>query len=207
MADKTISDLTQAESIGSEDLFVLEQGGEAKKLKGARLVKYAQDTVGEQVTAATEAAESAETAKTGAESAQTQAQAARDAILNMLVEAITLESGASATVEKSLVDAVYKLTFGLPRGEKGEKGSSVVVSVTLSASGWAADTKTQTVSVSGVTASSNGSLRIAQSATDDQFSTWGAAQPRVTAQSDGSITVKLAGTVPTIDIPVEVLIV
>ena len=40
MADKTISDLTQAESIGSEDLFVLEQGGEAKKLKGSQLIDY-----------------------------------------------------------------------------------------------------------------------------------------------------------------------
>ncbi len=122
MADKTIGDLTQAESIGSEDLFVLQQNGEAKKLKGARLVKYAQDSVGEQVTAATEAAESAETAKTGAESAQTQAQAARDAILNMIVEAITLEQGSPATVEKSIVDSVYKLTFGLPSGKKGDKG-------------------------------------------------------------------------------------
>ena len=124
MADKTIGDLTQAESIGGEDLFVLEQGGEAKKLKGARLVKYAQDTVSAQVTAATEAAESAETAKTGAESAQTQAQAARDAILNMLVEAITLEQGSPATVEKSLVGSVYKLTFGLPSGKKGDPGAT-----------------------------------------------------------------------------------
>ena len=40
MADKTIGDLTQAESIGSEDLFVLEQGGEAKKLKGEQLMDY-----------------------------------------------------------------------------------------------------------------------------------------------------------------------
>ena len=124
MADKTIGDLTQAESIGSEDLFVLEQGGEAKKLRVARLVKYAQDSVSAQVTVATEAAESAETSKTGAESAQTQAQAARDAILNMLVEAITLEQGSPATVEKSLVDSVYKLTFGLPKGEKGAKGDT-----------------------------------------------------------------------------------
>ena len=124
MADKTIGDLTQAESIGNDDLFVLEQGGEAKKLKGARLVKYAQDSVGAQVTVATEAAESAETAKTGAESAQTQAQAARDAILNMLVEAITLEQGSPATVEKSVVGSVYKLTFGLPSGKKGDPGAT-----------------------------------------------------------------------------------
>ena len=40
MADKTIGDLTQAESIGSEDLFVLEQNSEAKKLKGATLLDY-----------------------------------------------------------------------------------------------------------------------------------------------------------------------
>ena len=40
MAEKTISDLTQAESIGSEDLFVLEQNGEAKKLKGYQLIDY-----------------------------------------------------------------------------------------------------------------------------------------------------------------------
>ena len=124
MADKTIGDLTQAESIGSEDLFVLEQNSEAKKLKGSQLVKYAQDAVGAQVTAATQSAENAAAAKTGAESAQTQAQAARDAILNMLVEAITLESGLPATVDKSIVDSVYKLTFGLPKGEKGAKGDT-----------------------------------------------------------------------------------
>ena len=40
MADKTIGDLTQAESIGSEDLFILEQGGEAKKLQGSQLIDY-----------------------------------------------------------------------------------------------------------------------------------------------------------------------
>ena len=86
-------------------------------------------------------------------------------------------------------------------------GKSTGVSVTLSASGWNADAKTQNVNVAGVTATANGSMRIAQSATDEQFAAWGAAQPRVTAQADGSITVKLAGTVPTMDIPVEVLIV
>lgn len=84
---------------------------------------------------------------------------------------------------------------------------SVGVTATLRASSWDANAKTQTVSVSGVTASSNGALRIAQSATDEQFTAWGAAQPRVTAQAAGTLTVKATGTVPTIDIPVEVLIV
>ena len=40
MADKTINDLTQALQITKEDLFVLEQSGEAKKLKGATLLDF-----------------------------------------------------------------------------------------------------------------------------------------------------------------------
>ena len=100
-----------------------------------------------------------------------------------------------------------------PRNEEfakragGEIASSSSVLVTLSASGWDSGTKTQTVSVAGLAVTANGSLRIAQSATDEQFTALGAAQPRVTAQSNDSITVTLSGTVPTIDIPVEVLIV
>ena len=40
MADKAISDLTQALQITNEDLFVLQQGGTAKKLKGATLLDF-----------------------------------------------------------------------------------------------------------------------------------------------------------------------
>lgn len=40
MPDKAITDLTQALQIANEDLFVLEQGGEAKKLKGATLLDF-----------------------------------------------------------------------------------------------------------------------------------------------------------------------
>ena len=96
-------------------------------------------------------------------------------------------------------------TFQVYNGKDGS--GSLGVTATLIASGWDADAKTQTVIVAGVTATANGSLRIAQSATDEQFAAWGAAQPRVTAQAAGTLTVKVAGTVPTIDIPVEVLIV
>ena len=86
---------------------------------------------------------------------------------------------------------------------------SKTVPATLLASNWRGTSApcTYILAVTGVTASSNGSLRIAQSATDEQFTAWGAAQPRVTAQADETLTVKATGTVPTIDIPVEVLIV
>ena len=86
---------------------------------------------------------------------------------------------------------------------------SKTVPATLFASNWtgASAPYTYTLAITDVTASSNGSLRIAQSAADEQFAAWGAAQLRVTAQVAGTLTVKATGTVPTIDIPVEVLIV
>ena len=40
VSDKAISDLIQATQITNEDLFVLEQSGEAKKLKGATLLDF-----------------------------------------------------------------------------------------------------------------------------------------------------------------------
>ena len=78
------------------------------------------------------------------------------------------------------------------------------ITATLTAAGWSDNA--QTLTVSGVTATSNGLLRIAQTATTEQFTAWGAALPRITAQAAGSITVTIAGTVPTVDIPVEVII-
>ena len=101
-------------------------------------------------------------------------------------------------VTPKAVNNVYKLVQ-----DKADK--SVSAAATLTAAGWSDGV--QTLAVSGVTATANGSLRIAQSATDEQFAAWGAAQPRVTAQAPGSLTVKAVGTVPTINIPVEVVIV
>lgn len=76
----------------------------------------------QKATQATQSAEDAASAKSAAETAKTDAQAARDAIVNMIVEAVTLETGTPATVSKSLVDNVYKLVFGLPRGGTGAPG-------------------------------------------------------------------------------------
>jgi|GEM_PF-1196958 hypothetical protein len=77
---------------------------------------------GQKATQAAQSAEDAASAKSAAETAKTDAQAARDAIVNMNVEAVTLETGKPAMVSKSLVDNVYKLAFGLPRGETGATG-------------------------------------------------------------------------------------
>ena len=77
---------------------------------------------GQKATQAAQSAEDAASAKSAAETAKTDAQAARDAIVNMIVEAVTLETGKPATVSKSLVDNVYKLVCGLPKGETGAPG-------------------------------------------------------------------------------------
>ena len=79
-------------------------------------------SAGQKATQAAQSAEDAASAKSAAETAKTDAQAARDAIVNMIVEAVTLETGTPATVSKSLVDNVYKLVFGLPRGGTGAPG-------------------------------------------------------------------------------------
>lgn len=86
------------------------------------------------------------------------------------------------------------------------QGAIKTTTATLSMTEWsgAAAPYTQAITVDGVTTSSIGGLRIAQTATDEQFEAWGAAQPRITAQGANSITVSIMGDVPAVNIPVEV---
>lgn len=74
---------------------------------------------------AAQSAEDAASAKSAAETAKTDAQAARDSIVNMIVEAVTLASGSDATVSKSVVDNVFKLVFGIPRGNPGADAPTI----------------------------------------------------------------------------------
>ena len=117
--------------------------------------------------------------------------------ITYLVDSYERTDTDKAVTPKAL-NSVYKLVE-----DKADK--SVSKAATLTAAGWSDGV--QSLAVSGVTATANGSLRIAQSATDEQFAAWGAAQPRVTAQAAGSLTVKAAGAVPAVDIPVEVVMV
>ena len=78
---------------------------------------------------------------------------------------------------------------------------AVDIAATLTAADWAS--QQQTITDAAILATSPGDLRIAQSATDAEFEAWGKALPRVVAQAAGSITIRAAGTVPTINIPVS----
>ena len=78
---------------------------------------------------------------------------------------------------------------------------SVGVSVTLTASGWNANTKTQTVSVSGVTATGN----LIITAAPDSYMAYAKAGVRCTAQGEGTLTFSCE-TVPTEDVAANALL-
>lgn len=82
-------------------------------------------SAGQKASQAAQSAEDAASAKSAAETAKTDAQAARDSIVNMIVEAVTLASGSDATVSKSVVDNVFKLAFGIPRGNPGADAPTI----------------------------------------------------------------------------------
>lgn len=79
------------------------------------------------------------------------------------------------------------------------------VPATLELENWSGDGPyTYSLTVPGVTAVSDGDIRIAQSATNEQWMAWGEAQIRVTGQAANTLTLTATGEAPTIDIPVEV---
>ena len=80
-------------------------------------------------------------------------------------------------------------------------GPSVGVTATLTAAGWDADAKTQTVSVAGVTATANCII----TAAPDSYMAYAEAGIRCTAQGAGTLTFACE-TVPTEDVAANVLI-
>lgn len=81
----------------------------------------------------------------------------------------------------------------------------VVLTGTLLASGWTGGV--QTVTVSGMSDGSKGSIGLPGSATKAQREMARAAQLALTAQAANSVTITADGTVPTINIPFSILVV
>ena len=112
-----------------------------------------------------------------------------------------LESGStmvtSQLTENSNTIATTAFVHGLVDGLKS-KG----VSVTLPASGWNSSAKTQTVSVSGVTATANCII----TAAPDSYMAYAKAGVRCMAQGTGTLTFACE-TVPTADVAANVLII
>lgn len=82
----------------------------------------------------------------------------------------------------------------------------VETTATLDASAWEGSIApfSQTVNVDGMTAETQGTVYVSESATDEQFSSAAYAILRKTAQGANSITIKAYGEKPTVDIPLTV---
>lgn len=91
--------------------------------------------------------------------------------------------------------------------EKARKSS--FIDATLSKDGWIGDAApyTQALSVSGLSASSNGSINITNGATELERAAARSAMLSIARQSDGQLTIVADGDKPGIDLPVTVIIV
>lgn len=112
MADKNIGMLPQVPQLDDESLMVVEQQGTAMKMTGRQFKDFGKTGLQE------EFQDYVDEARQAAE----EAAGAVKAVTDMTVSAGTLESGESATVRKTMQNGVYHLSFGLPRGERGEPG-------------------------------------------------------------------------------------
>ena len=131
MADKAITDLTQALQITNEDQFVLEQGGEAKRLNGETLLKFVTLSV-VSVTVTTLPAGSSATAtydkSTGTlalgipqgSKGDTGATGATGPTNVLTIGSVTSGKVASATITGEAPNQVLNLV--LEKGEQGEQG-------------------------------------------------------------------------------------
>lgn len=131
MANKAINELPVSSGLDDNALLPVWQNGQTQSIKGQLVRQFAETATEEAVERAEQAAQTAEESveQIGDSVQQTEqnaqeAQAARDAIVNMTVQAQTLASGQPATVTKTLVEGIVNLLFGLPRGEQGIQGDT-----------------------------------------------------------------------------------
>lgn len=83
-------------------------------------------------------------------------------------------------------------------------GSAVPVYATLLASGWSNDQ--QTVAIAGMTSDTNGFAGITQDISDAQMESVKSAELYVCDQGTGTLTIAAFGDVPTLDIPIVVIL-
>ena len=93
---------------------------------------------------------------------------------------------------------------GVTAAQVGARKQVPAVTVTLSSSGWTSGQ--QTVAVSGLGAVQDGFAQIAQSATDAQRTAARDAVLSITGQTANQLTISADGEIPTVDIPITVVL-
>lgn len=126
MADKTIGDLPQAESISDTDLFVLQQSGVAKKLLGSLLKAFVTVNV---------VSVSVETLPAGSQASSVYNEATKTLVLKIPAGATgpagpantlqvgTVTTGTVASAEITGTAPNQTLNLVLQRGDKGDPGA------------------------------------------------------------------------------------
>lgn len=82
--------------------------------------------------------------------------------------------------------------------------NSIPVECTLSKDAW--NSKKQTITVDGLFADSNGYVGLSPNASDEAFEAATRAAMRITKQEDNTLTISCGGEIPTIDIPIIIII-
>lgn len=100
----------------------------------------------------------------------------------------------SGTAQNAVLD------FTIPRAKSEE------LTISLTSSGWDSSAKTQAVTIQGMDADAIVIISIPDTATSDQISAIYAANLTTPTQAENSITFKCNGTVPSIDIPIQVIV-
>lgn len=116
---------------------------------------------------------------------------------------IIIVDTASGGVRKKVGDGVKKYSQ-LPFDDESTLSTvaSKSVNATLTADGWIDNT--QALAVTGLGAAQNGTIGLSSGATDEQIDAARNAGLFISAQSEGSLTIKAKDTVPGIDIPITV---
>lgn len=123
---------------------------------------------------------------------------------------IVIVDTASGSVRKKVGDGTKRFSQ-LPFDDEEVLSSisdksdpSTSINATLTANGWS--NGSQTLSVTGLSATQNGQIGLAQTATEAQISAAKDAMLSVSAQAQGTITIKANGGAPTCDIPVTIIL-
>ena len=86
----------------------------------------------------------------------------------------------------------------------GKCDASEAINATLTSAGWA--NGQQTIAVSGLGATQNGVIGLAQSITDEQLTAAAEGELYICGQAAGSVTIAASGTIPACDIPVVIIL-
>lgn len=130
MPDRTIGSLPVLSNVTDNTKIPVEEAAVAYQTNGQQWTRYLHAAVAGDLAAAAQSADRADTNATraannatAAANSASQAVAARQAIENLGVAATTLPDSGMATVLKTVgAGGIVTLTFGIPKGEKGDEG-------------------------------------------------------------------------------------